>query len=59
MAGAFHRLVEGRGIVHNIVLTPLGVPATVAGAIFTYLFGSTGYTNEVLSRLGIINTLID
>src|SRR5919197_768593 len=59
VAGVLHRLVLGRGIVRTIVLTPLGVPTIVAGAIFTYLFGSAGYMNELLSRLGIIDTPID
>jgi ABC-type sugar transport system permease subunit len=59
VAGVLHRLVLGRGIVRTIVLTPLGVPTIVAGAIFTYLFGSAGYMNELLSRLGIIGTPID
>ena len=59
VAGVLHRLVLGRGIVRTIVLTPLGVPTIVGGAMFTYLFGSAGYMNELLSRLGIINTPID
>jgi trehalose transport system permease protein len=59
VAGVLHRLVLGRGIIRTIVLTPLGVPTIVAGAIFTYLFGSAGYMNELLSRLGIIDTPID
>jgi trehalose transport system permease protein len=59
VAGVLHRLVLGRGLVRTIVLTPLGVPTIVAGAIFTYLFGSAGYMNELLSRLGIIDTPID
>ena len=59
VAGVLHRLVLGRGIVRTLVLTPLGVPTIVAGAIFTYLFGSAGYMNELLSRLGIIDTPID
>lgn len=59
VAGVLHRLVLGRGIVRTIVLTPLGVPTIVGGAMFTYLFGSAGYMNELLSRLGIIDTPID
>ena len=59
VAGVLHRLVLGRGLVRTVVLTPLGVPTIVAGAIFTYLFGSAGYMNELLSRLGIIDTPID
>jgi trehalose transport system permease protein len=59
VAGVLHRLILGRGIVRTIVLTPLGVPTIVGGAMFTYLFGSAGYMNELLSRLGIIDAPID
>ena len=38
---------------------PLGVPTIVAGVIFTYVFGSAGYLNELLGRLGVIATPID
>src|SRR5918996_6134879 len=43
VAFVLHKLVFGRGVVRTIVLTPLGVPTIVAGVMFTYLFGSTGY----------------
>lgn len=59
MAFVLHKLVFGRGVVRTIVLTPLGVPTIVAGVMFTYLFGSTGYANELLFRLGLIETPID
>ena len=59
VAFVLHKLVFGRGVVRTIVLTPLGVPTIVAGVMFTYLFGSTGYANELLSRLGLIDTPID
>ena len=54
-----HKIVLGRGLVRTIVLIPLGVPTIVAGVMFTYLFGSAGYLNELLSRLGMITTPID
>lgn len=59
VAMILHNLVLGRGIVRSIVLIPLGVPTIVAGVMFTYLFGSTGYLNELLSRLGMITAPID
>jgi trehalose transport system permease protein len=59
VAFALHRLAAGRGLVRTIVLTPLGVPTIVAGVMFTYVFGSTGYANELLYRLGLIDTPID
>jgi trehalose transport system permease protein len=54
-----HQLARGRGIIRTIVLMPLGVPTIVAGVIFTYVFGSAGYLNELLSRLGVIATPVD
>ena len=54
-----HRLVWGRGFVRTIVLTPLGVPTIVAATLFLYLFGSAGYLNELLYRLGVMDTPLD
>jgi trehalose transport system permease protein len=59
IAMTLHRLATGRVVVRTIVLTPLGVPTIVAAVMFTYLFGTTGYLNELLSRLGLIDTPID
>lgn len=59
VAMILHKLSLGRGIVRTIVLTPLGVPTIVAGVMFTYVFGSAGYLNELLSRAGVITTPID
>lgn len=59
VAMILHKLSRGRAVVRTIVLTPLGVPTIVAGVIFTYAFGSAGYLNELLSRLGVISTPID
>ena len=52
-------VVWGRAVVRTIVLTPLGVPTIVAGVMFTYLFGSTGYINAFLQRLGVIDIPLD
>jgi len=54
-----HHVVWGRAVVRTIVLTPLGVPTVVAGVMFTYLFGSTGYINAFLQRLGVIDIPLD
>jgi ABC-type sugar transport system permease subunit len=35
------------------------VPTIIAGVMFTYLFGSAGYLNEILHRLGAVDTPID
>jgi ABC-type sugar transport system permease subunit len=59
IAMTLHRLTTGRAIVRTVALTPLGVPTIVAAVMFTYLFGTTGYLNELLSRVGLIHTPID
>jgi trehalose transport system permease protein len=59
VAMVLHKLVLGRGIVRTIILTPLGVPTIVSGVMFTYLFGSTGYVNEFLHRLGLVAAPIE
>jgi trehalose transport system permease protein len=59
VAMILQKLARGRSIVRTIVLIPLGVPTIVAGVIFTYVFGSAGYLNELLSRLGVITTPVD
>jgi trehalose transport system permease protein len=59
VAMVLHHLLRGRGLVRTIVLTPLGVPTIVAGVMFTFVFGSAGYLNEILHRLGAIDTPID
>jgi trehalose transport system permease protein len=59
VAMVLHKLIPGRGLVRTIVLTPLNVPTIVAGVMFTYLFGSAGYLNETLHRLGAIDMPID
>jgi trehalose transport system permease protein len=59
VAMILHKLALGRSIVRTIVLIPLGVPTIVAGVMFTFVFGSAGYLNELLSRLGVIAAPID
>lgn len=50
---------KGKGIVRALVLMPMGIPTLVSGVIALYIFGSSGYLNEVLFRLGLITTPID
>lgn len=58
-AYVLHSLVLGRAVVRTLVLMPMGVPTIVAGVMFTYLFGSTGYVNELLYRLGLLARPMD
>lgn len=44
---------KGRGFLRAIVLMPMGVPTLVSGVIAMYIFGTSGYFNELLYRLGM------
>jgi trehalose transport system permease protein len=59
VAFVLHRLIRGRGAMRTLVLIPLGVPTIVSGVMFGYIFGSVGYMNELLLRLGVIAAPID
>ncbi|QQO07921.1 carbohydrate ABC transporter permease [Breznakiella homolactica] len=50
---------RGKGIVRAIVLTPMGIPTLVSGIIALYIFGTSGYLNEILFRLGLITVPIN
>lgn len=52
------REFHGRGLFRSIVLVPLGVPTLVAGAAMLYFVGLTGYLNEILLDLHIIDVPI-
>ena len=47
------------GWVRVALLVPLGVPTIVAASAMRYIFGTVGYLNEVLYRLGVIDLPID
>lgn len=59
VAFVLHRLIRGRGVVRTLVLIPLGVPTIVSGVMFGYIFGSVGYLNELLFRLGMLDAPLD
>ncbi|MFZ5815968.1 MAG: carbohydrate ABC transporter permease [Bacillota bacterium] len=48
-----------RGLVRSILLVPMGVPTIVSGVTLLYVFDSSGYLNELLFRLGLIDLPID
>jgi len=48
-----------RGLFRSIMLVPMGVPTIVSGVTLMYVFDSSGYLNELLFRLGLINLPID
>lgn len=45
----------GKGIVRSLILVPMGVPTLVAGVALIYVFGTQGYLNELLFKLGLID----
>lgn len=47
---------RGRGFFTTVMLVPMGVPTLVAGNTMLLIFGQTGYFNELLLRLGLIDT---
>lgn len=49
----------GRKIFQVLLLVPLGVPTIVAAAVMRTVFGTVGYLNEILLRLGAIRTPVD
>lgn len=50
---------QGRTVFQVCLLIPLGVPTIVAAAVMRAIFGTVGYLNEILFRLGLIGTPVD
>jgi trehalose transport system permease protein len=50
---------QAQGLVRVLLLIPLGVPTIVAASAMRYVFGTVGYLNEVLYRLGLLALPID
>lgn len=51
--------LPAQGLIRALLLIPLGVPTIVSAAAMRYVFGTVGYLNEVLIRLGLIALPID
>lgn len=45
---------KGKGLIRSLVLLPMGVPTLVSGVTLLYIFGTQGYLNELLFKLGVI-----
>lgn len=56
IATILQKQFRGKGIIRSLVLMPMGIPTLVSGVIAIYMFSTSGYLNEVLFRLGIIDT---
>jgi trehalose transport system permease protein len=50
---------RAQGVVRVLLLVPLGVPTIVAASAMSYVFGTHGYLNEILMRLGLLTLQID
>jgi len=59
MALALASRFLGRGWVRALMLIPLGVPTIVSAANMRYVFGTVGYLNEFLYRMGLIELPVD
>ncbi|WP_052326498.1 ABC transporter permease subunit [Halobacteroides halobius] len=55
LALILNRAFRGKGFFRSIFLIPMGVPTIVSGVVMTYIFGTTGYLNELLYRIGLID----
>jgi len=59
LALILNKTFKGKGFFRSIFLIPMGVPTIVSGVVMTYVFSSSGYLNEFLYRIGLINIPID
>jgi trehalose transport system permease protein len=51
--------LRAQGVVRVLLLIPLGVPTVVAASAMRFVFGTVGYLNEVLYRLGLLTLPLD
>ena len=54
IASILKKQFVGKGFIRALVLMPMGIPTLVSGVIAIYIFGTSGYLNEVLYRTGLI-----
>lgn len=50
---------KGKGLIRSLVLMPMGIPTLVSGVTLLYVFGTQGYLNELLYRLGLITVPVN
>lgn len=50
---------KGKSIIRALVLMPMGIPTLVSGVTLLYVFGTQGYLNELLYRIGLIEVPIN
>jgi ABC-type sugar transport system permease subunit len=59
IAMALKKSFKGKGLVRSLVLLPMGMPTLVSGVAMIYIFGTSGYLNELLFKLGLIHVPIN
>lgn len=59
LAVLLNRRFRAQGVMRVLLLMPLGMPTIVAASSMRYVFGTAGYLNECLYRLGLSATPID
>ncbi|MEW6228295.1 MAG: sugar ABC transporter permease [Bacillota bacterium] len=59
LALMLNRNFRGRGLMRALLLVPLGVPTLVSAVNMSFIFGTSGYLNELLYRIGLARVPID
>ncbi|MBS6954599.1 MAG: sugar ABC transporter permease [Enterocloster asparagiformis] len=59
LASMLRKSFVGKGLARTLVMLPMGIPTMVSGVAMLYLFGISGYLNEVLYRLNLAAIPID
>jgi trehalose transport system permease protein len=59
LAVALTRQRRAQGMMRVLLLLPLGIPTIVAASAMRYVFGTVGYVNEILYRLGLLTIPIN
>lgn len=59
IAMALKKSFKGKGLVRSLVLLPMGMPTLVSGVAMIYIFGTSGYLNELLFKLRLIHVPIN
>ena len=59
LASLLRKNFVGKGLARTLVMLPMGIPTMVSGVAMLYLFGMSGYLNEILYRLNVTPIPID
>lgn len=59
LASMLRKNFVGKGLARTLVMLPMGIPTMVSDVAMLYLFGMSGYLNEILYRLNVTPIPID